>query len=106
MQHVVGGVLTGFGLWLLLSTVRHLRSHVVAPAEGSLAVLADIMPPLVIMALGVGALEVVLAYAMVGRSHAFSLFDLVGVLFSMGSYGAWIVVKSRYRGARPPHASG
>ncbi|MGE0857596.1 MAG: hypothetical protein AB7I01_02695 [Gammaproteobacteria bacterium] len=98
MRHLIGLVLCSYGLWLLYGALRHRRSHALAPATGTLAILGDIMPPLVIMGIGIAALEVVLAYAMVGDSALFSLFDLVGVLFVLASYGAWILVKTRYRG--------
>ncbi len=99
MRHLIGLVLCCYGLWLLYSALRHRRTHALAPASGHLAILADIMPPLIIMGIGIAALEVVLAYAVVGQSHLFSLFDLIGVLFVLASYGAWILVKTRYRGA-------
>ncbi|MBX9608631.1 MAG: hypothetical protein K2Y51_20600 [Gammaproteobacteria bacterium] len=99
MRHLIGLVLCSYGLWLLYGALRHRRTHALAPASGQLAILADIMPPLVIMGIGVAALEVVLAYAVVGQSRHFSLFDLIGVLFVLASYGAWILVKTRYRGS-------
>lgn len=98
MRNIIGLVLLCYGSYLLLSALRHRRSHSLAPASGSLAILADIMPPLVIMAIGVAALEVVLAYAMVGSSTLFSLFDLLGTLYALASYGVWITIKARYRG--------
>ena len=99
MRNMIGLVLLVYGSWLLMNAFRHRRSHSLAPASGSLAILADIMPPLVIMGIGVAALEVVLAYAMVGSSPLFSLFDLIGVLYGLLAYGVWITIKSRYRGA-------
>lgn len=99
MRHLIGLVLCSYGLWLLYSALRHRRTHVLAPGTGPLVILGDIVPPLVIMGIGIAALEVVLAYAMVGESRLFSLFDLAGVLFVLASYGAWILIKTRYRGA-------
>lgn len=99
MPHLIGAILVAWGASLLRGALRHRRRHVLAPASGPLATLADIMPPLVIMGIGIAALEVVLAYAMVGPARWFSLFDLAGVLFVLASYGTWIVIKSRYRGA-------
>lgn len=98
MNNLIGLALVIYGSWLLFSAVRHRRSHTLAPASGSLAILADIMPPLVIMGIGVAALEVVLAYAMVGSSVWFSLFDLLGVLYGLLAYGFWVTIKARYRG--------
>ena len=98
MSNLIGLLLFIYGSYLLHSALRHRRSHTLAPASGSLAILADIMPPLVIMGIGVAALEVVVAYAMVGSSPWFSLFDLFGVLYGLVSYGVWISIKARYRG--------
>lgn len=99
MHNLIGLVLMAYGSWLLVSAQRHRRLHSLAPADGNLAILADIMPPLVIIGIGVAALEVVLAYAMVGSTPMFSLFDLIGTLFVLVCYGRWITVKARYRGA-------
>lgn len=101
MRNLIGLALLIYGSYLLVSAFRHRRSHRLAPASGPLAILADVMPPLVIMGIGVAALEVVLAYAMVGSSPWFSLFDLVGVLYGLATYGVWISIKARYRGAAP-----
>lgn len=101
MQNLIGLALLVYGSYLLHAALKHRRSHTLAPASGSLAILADIMPPLVIMGIGVAALEVVLAYAMVGSSRWFSLFDLFGVLYGLAAYGLWISIKARYRGEAP-----
>lgn len=103
MRHLIGLTLIIYGSWLLYTGLRHRRRYLAAPPDpaappGSLDVLGDIMPPLIIMGLGLAALEVVLAYVMVDASRVFSLFDLVGVLYLLCAYGTWMTLKTRYRG--------
>jgi len=109
MANVIGIVLIAYGSWLLFGAFAHRRRCMLAPAregdEGSLAILGEVMPPLVMLGLGIGALEVILAYVMVGDSEHFSLLDLVGVLYAIGAYGLWLNFKTRYR-QRPAGTGG
>ncbi len=108
MANVIGIVLIAYGSWLLSGAFAHRRRCLLAPAregeESSLAILGEVMPPLVMLGLGIGALEVILAYVVVGDSEHFSLLDLIGVLYAIGAYGLWLNFKTRYR-QRPDGAS-
>ncbi len=103
MPHLIGLVLFVYGSGLLYYGLRHRRRYLAAPPdpsapEGSLAILGDIMPPLIIIGLGLAGLEVILAYVMIDPSRWFSLFDLFGVLYLLLTYGIWMTLKTRYRG--------
>ena len=104
MPHVIGVVLFIYGGWLLYTGHRHRRQSLDAPSdateENRLAVLGDVMPPLIMLALGIAALEIVLAYVVIGDNPYFSLFDLCGVLFAIASYGVWMRIRTRYRSGR------
>lgn len=75
-----------------------------ASLHPSLAILGDVVPPLMIGALVVMALKLVLAYAMTGAERWFSLVDLAGFLFLIGAWCAWLVLKTRYRAFPAPLA--
>lgn len=75
-----------------------------ADLHPSLAMLGDVVPPLMIGALVVMALKLVLAYAMTGAERWFSLVDLAGFLFLIGAWCAWLVLKTRYRAFPAPLA--
>lgn len=103
MRHLIGLILFIYGSWLLFNALRHRKRYLATPpspeaAEGQLAILGDIMPPLIIMGLGLAAIEIILAYVMVEASRMFSLFDLFGVLYMLVAYGTWMTLKTRYRG--------
>ncbi|MEQ8233061.1 MAG: hypothetical protein RLW61_00395 [Gammaproteobacteria bacterium] len=108
MANLIGTVLVVYGSWLLWSAWRHRRDCLAAPAteteEGPLTILGEVMPPLVMIGLGIAALEVILAYAMIGDSPHFSLFDLLGVLYAIVAYGLWLNVKTRFRPRREGEA--
>jgi len=108
MPNVIGVVLFAYGGWLLFAGQQHRRRSLDAPSdateENRLAVLGDVMPPLILLALGIAALEIVLAYVMIGSNPYFSLFDLFGVLFAIVSYGIWMRIRTRYRSGRPAEA--
>lgn len=111
MANLIGLVLFAYGGWLLYSGLQHRKRFLAAPPaaeddDNRLAILAEVMPPLIMLALGIAALEVVLAYVMIGANPYFSLFDLLGVLFAIGSYGVWIRLRTRYRSGAQPTAGG
>jgi hypothetical protein len=72
-----------------------------AALHSSLVVIGDVVPPLMIGALIVMALKLVLAYIMTGADRWFSLVDLAGLLFLIGAWCIWLVLKTRYRSFPP-----
>lgn len=124
MRHLTGAVLFLVGCTLIWAAIAR-RNDILAEqrrreAAGlpdpraslhpSLAILGDVVPPLMIGVLVVMALKLVLAYAMTGAERWLSLVDLAGFLFLLGAWCAWLVLKTRYRAfpaqlARPVAAS-
>lgn len=111
MRHLIGLILFAIGaalLWtavarrnLILAEERRLAAAGLpdprADLHPSLAMLGEIVPPLMIGALVVMTLKLVLAYAMTGAARWFSLVDLAGLLFLVGAWCAWLVLKTRHR---------
>ena len=101
MANIVGSIMFCYGAWLLYAGFRHRNKCLSFPAgedeESPLAALGEIMPPMILLGLGIAALEVTLAYVMIAPNALFSLFDLIGVLFALGAYGTWIILKTRFR---------
>lgn len=110
MANLIGLVLVAYGSWLLWNAYSHRRACLAEPAgeqeEGPLTILGEVMPPLVMLGLGIAALEVILAYVMIGDNPHFSLFDLLGVLYAIVAYGVWLHVKTRFRPRRHADAGG
>jgi hypothetical protein len=119
MRHLIGLGLFAVGLALIWAALRR-RNGIIAELQRleaagqpdprptlhpSLAVLGDIVPPLMIGALVVMALKLVLAYAMTGAGRWFSLLDLAGFLFLIGAWCTWLVLVTRHR-ALPPADGG
>jgi hypothetical protein len=117
MRHLIGLALFAAGFALIWLAVRR-RNGILAelrrletagepdPRPGlhpSLAVLGDVVPPLMIGALAVMALKLLLAYAMTGADRWFSLVDVAGFLFLLGAWSTWFVLKARYRSFPPSH---
>lgn len=102
MPNVIGLVAVCYGLWLLRAGFAHRRACRAAPAsppdeDRPLFIIGEVAPPLIFLGLGIAALEILLAYAMIGPSALFSVVDLVGTLFALFAYGTFIHLKTRYR---------
>jgi len=114
MRHWTGVALVVAAAWLVRAALRQ-RNRVRAAAvrdtsaqahalHPSLAMLGDILPPLILLALAVVAAQIVLAYAVLGAGRLFSLLDLGGFLALLAAYAFWMIVKTQYRevaGRRP-----
>lgn len=118
MRHLIGLLLIAAGIALIWAAVTR-RNAIIAEARrleaaglpdpratlhSSLAMLGDVVPPLMIGALAIMALKLVLAYVMTGADRWFSLVDLAGFLFLIGAWSTWLVLKTRYRSFPPPLA--
>ncbi len=68
-----------------------------ATLHPSLAIIGDVVPPLMIGGLVIIGLKLTLAYALLGAYDVVSPFDLAGLLFLIAGYGTWLVLKTRYR---------
>lgn len=116
MRHLTGLVLIAAGIALIRAALTR-RNAIIAEARrleaaglpdpratlhSSLAVLGDVVPPLMIGALAIMALKLVLAYVMTGADRWFSLVDLAGFLFLIGAWSTWLMLKTRYRSFPPP----
>lgn len=121
MRYAIGGLLFAFGAWLLWSVHQRRRrvparcaptsAEVPASASGhpSLAVLGEVMPPIIIGLLVYGGLKATLLFFAFGAGRWLSLFDLAGLLFLLASYGIWLVIMTRHRrraGGRSERAEG
>jgi hypothetical protein len=110
MAYWTGLVLFAAGAWLLRSALAR-RARVRAalargdttapPLHPSLALMGDIMPPVISFGLVVAGAQVVLAYVMTGGG-GFALPDLAGFLFLLLAYDVWVRTRTRYR---PPTAA-
>lgn len=120
MRHLIGLVLFAAGIALIWAAVTR-RNVIIAETRrleaaglpdpraalhSSLAVLGDVVPPLMIGALAIMALKLVLAYVMTGADRWFSLVDLAGFLFLIGAWSTWLVLKTRYRSFPPSLVQG
>ena len=92
------------GAWLLWSAmVRRSRAQA-ALARGetpmalhpSLALMAEIGPPIITFGLVIAAGQVMLAYFATGGA-GFAPTDLAGFLFLLLAYGIWVKTRTRYR---------
>lgn len=110
MRHVMGAVMFAGAAWLAWSALdrrrralAEARAGETAPAlHPSLALMADIGPPLIIAGLVIAGGQVVLAFWLTsGGGGVFSLFDLAGFVALLVAYGFWVKVKGRYRLAAP-----
>lgn len=119
MRHVAGVILFVAGvtlIWLALARRNRIRTEARereaagladsrAGLHPSLAVIGEVAPPLMLGGLLIVALKLVLAYAMTGAERWFSLFDLAGLLFLLGAWSVWLVLKTGYRSFPPPAAT-
>jgi hypothetical protein len=104
MAYWTGAVMFMAGGWLLWSALaRRARARAALergesppPLNRSLAMMGDIVPPLISFGLLIAAVQVILAYAVTG-GMGFTLFDLVGFLFLLLAYDVWVRMKTRYR---------
>ena len=111
MRNWTGLLLLAAAVWLIhmsLGQRRRVQTARRAAAERgesaepatlhpSLAMLGDILPPLVMLALAIVAAQIVLAYVVMGGGRLFSLFDLVAFLLLLAAYAFWMIVKTQYR---------
>ncbi len=112
MRYVVGLVFFAFGTALLFSALARRRRVIAAgpgaqpPLHPSLRTLADTMPPLIVLALGIVGAKMALAFVVADATRHLSYLDLGGFLFLLAAYGTWVVIRSRYRevpARRPDH---
>jgi hypothetical protein len=68
----------------------------------SLAMLGDIFPPIIIALLAFAGIKAALAWLVLDGGRYLSLLDLGGVLLVLAAYGAWLVLKTRYREVNRP----
>lgn len=110
---VTGAVLAAIGLvfvWLAYGRKRRaeaMRRDGSADAQPalhpSLALMADVGPPIIYFGLVVVALQVALAFwATRGAGGAFTELDLAGFLVLLVGYGVWVKAKTTYRVVTPP----
>lgn len=107
IRHVAGAIFLAAGAALIVSAMtRRTRALAAArdplapkppPLHPSLAMMGEIVPPLVIFGLVIAGAQVVLAFWMTDGGGVFSLFDLLGFLFLLVAYGIWIKAKTRFR---------
>ncbi len=114
MQHWMGIAFLLIGLSMLTMAVRH-RIKIrkvwadVARQEAEAGRpltrdrpmnYGDLLPPLVNLALLIGAAILTTSYILSPLSTVISLFDLLGVLFCFAAYGTMVTVKAKHR---PPY---
>lgn len=111
MQNLIGPPLFLAGavlMWLAISRRNRIVAQVKALERAglpdpraklhpSLAIIGEVVPPLMIGALVIIGLKLTLAYAVMGAYDVVSPFDLAGLLFLIAGYGTWLVLKTRYR---------
>lgn len=114
MMYWSGALMLLAGLWLLRDAVAR-RTRVRAAAEAAIArgepiaagnaklsALADIVPPLVNIALFIAAAQILAAWWFTRAGGWFSGFDVAAFLILLVAYGFWLTLKTRYRpGWRP-----
>jgi hypothetical protein len=110
-RYIAGAAFTLLALWFFWAGFRHKQKSLAElarlKAQGidqdaqrlhpSLSMLADFAPPLTIFSLGLLGATIAVAFFAVDGLSVFSLFDLAGVLASIGGYGYWMVLKTKYR---------
>lgn len=112
IPHVTGAVFLAAGIALVgsamsrraraLAAARDPSAPKLPPLHPSLALMGDIVPPLVIFGLVVAGAQVALAFWITGGGGVFSVFDLLGFLFLLAAYGIWIKAKTKFRLAPAP----
>jgi hypothetical protein len=118
VRHWTGLALAALGAWLLWSGLAHRRrvlaaGRAAAPGDGtpapthpSLAFVGDFFPGLVGVMLVFFGVKATLMYLVLDAGRLFSPIDLGGLLFLLASYGAWLVLRTRYRAGAAPAAGG
>ncbi len=111
MQYMVGIILFVAGSWILYSAFNQ-RKRVIQSREfyktqhpdmqpvathPSMQMMGDFLPPLIRFGLGTMGILFVILYMVMDKTQYFTLFDLVGVLFALTSYGVWITLTTSYR---------
>lgn len=108
LYNTTGAVLAAIGLaFLWAAHTRKRRAEAMArdgSASGqpalhpSLALMADVGPPIIYFGLVVVAAQVALAFWVTrGSGGAFSALDLGGFLFMLVCYAVWVKSKTTYR---------
>ncbi len=110
MRYWVGAILFLCGAWFVWSGLQRRRQVMAAKAaaaDGSgaplpvlspgMAIIGDVVPPLVCIVLAIVGAKVTFAYFVVDAGRFFSLFDLGGLLFLMASYGLWMILRAKHR---------
>lgn len=109
MRYWTGLLLFAGAAWLLRSALaRRARvlnaraeGRVAPPASASLAMMGDVLPPLVMLALALVGVKMTFAYFAFGGSRVLSLFDLAGLLSLLAAYGTSVTFAARYRESPP-----
>ncbi len=114
IRNWAGLVLAAIGVWFFTTALqrrkRALAAWHAAKAKGleidvrtsqKFALTGAIARPVVNFVLLVGAAEVSLSYAAIGRSSLFSPIDLAGFLLLLLGYGVWFSISTRYREVVP-----
>jgi hypothetical protein len=105
MRNIIGLLFFAAGAWMLVSALARRRRVIAAgpdaapPLHPSLRTMADAMPPIILLALGIVGAKVSLAILMTEAGQYFSLLDLAGFLFLLAGYGTSVVIRTRYREA-------
>ncbi|WP_291297245.1 hypothetical protein [Elioraea sp.] len=105
MRNIIGLVFIAAGAWMLFSALARRRRVIAAgpdaapPLNPSLQAMADAMPPIILLVLGIVGAKVALAMVMTEAGQYFSLLDLAGFLFLLAGYGTSVVIRTRYREA-------
>ncbi len=73
------------------------RGQTAAPLNPKLAMLGEVATPLVLGATAIAGGQVALAFYMTDGGGVFSQLDLLGFLFLLAAYAAWVVTKTRHR---------
>lgn len=78
------------------------RGETIPPGHRNMTALAEIVPPMVYIALFVIAAQIVFAWWTTDAGDWFSGFDIAAFLALLVAYGFWLSLKTRYRpGWRP-----
>ena len=115
MAYWSGAVLFAIGAWLIHAGLAHRRRVLALRAAAadadetgadplSLGVFGEIVRPIILFALAYLGVKATLAFWWLDAGRYLSLFDLAGFLCLLAGYGAWVVMKTKYRVLRPPAA--
>jgi hypothetical protein len=105
MRYCAGLLLFLGGAWLAYAGLAHRRRVVAAqgeakaaaPAHPSLATLGDFFAPLVVAGFAYIGVKMTFVFLVLDAGRVFSAVDLAGFLTLLAGYGAWLVLRTRYR---------